>query len=223
LNALQDGSVICEDEVGLTITNEGFSQTTTKFGVSDCCYECERDGKCLFSLQSERKHCGIISEITPRMGKELRLAPSSNEEIEVSSDRSFISWMNTVERTGDFCDLCDCEEKDLLIDCRGKNLRTVPQSFNQLWQPRVLDLRKNPNLAIIGNRALSLISESMEEIHFPENIRYLSASAIPSSGNLNLVDFEASDVLNVMDASGMFGDICCVEGPKLLLAEVSVR
>jgi hypothetical protein len=221
--ALQDGNVTCEDELGLTLTNEGFSQSTFKFGVSDCCYECERDGECLFALLSGRKYCGLVSEITPRMGKELRLAPSRNEEIDISSDISYISWMNTVERTGDFCDLCDCVEKDLLIDCRGKSLRTVPQSFNQLWLPRVLNLRKNPNLAIIGNRALSSISESLEEIHFPAHLRYLSASAIPSSGKLNLVDFEASDVLNVMDASGMFGDICCVEGPKLLLAEVSVR
>ena len=201
----------CENELELTLTGEGWLQLTNRIGVHDCCKECEKAENCNFAIQSVERNCAVTSEISPALGQELRL--NRGGTLDLTSDYSSMLLMS--QENNDFCTICECVEHELRIDCRGRNLKWLPQKFSQLWQPRSLDLRENPYLAVVGKNSLHPLSGGLIQILFPSNIRYLSFSVFEHSPFLKSVDFEAFNLLNVRESEGLFGDVCCVEGDTL--------
>lgn len=202
----------CESELELTLTSEGWNQLTNfRIGVGDCCLECEKTTDCNFAIHSVRKNCATLPQIGPALSQELRL--NSGGALDVTADVSSISLLS--RESEDFCAICRCVERHSHIDCRGKHLLTIPQTFNHTWVPRSLDLRENPYLAIIGKESLKSISGGLVQIFFPSNLRYLAFAVVEQNPFLKSVDFEDFNVLNIKQTGGTFGDICCVEGAKV--------
>jgi hypothetical protein len=107
--------------------------------------------------------------------------------------------------------------------------------------PRILDLRDNPHLFLLGNGALDSIAEGLEELRLPKNLRHLSFESIKSLPSLSIVRLEGyndddldesrehvtnekigwDDMLNnvLLEPAGSYGDICCDRGPLVSLLE----
>ena len=219
-DSVTDMSESCTSEVELTMTGEGWTYLDSLIGAIDCCAICEDDPNCQFSVQSVRRECGFAPEIGPDLGRELRI--SHGGELEFTRDASTVSWMASSNNTAldDYCKICKCVPHLRLIDCSGKNLRNIPQTFRESWMPKTLNLGANPSLAFVGTDALLPVAAEMEVIYLPENIRYLSQSAISEIKTLQDIVFDGSDILNVLDDSGMFGDVCCEKGPNVELLNV---
>lgn len=133
-------------------------------------------------------------------------------------------WMDDSTKRGDFCSLCECVKKDRLIDCKGKNLITVPKSFtvprnDGEWTPRVLDLRENPQLALIGTGSLSSLSDTLEELFLPIKLSYLAPGAVANMTALKRIAYadELAGAVNVISGKeNAFLDICCGLGDEVM-------
>ena len=135
-------------------------------------------------------------------------------------------WMDSAERRGDFCILCDCLEDTQTIDCREKDLVMVPKTFNASFAPRVLDLRNNPNLVLLGSGSLDAIADGLEELWLPENMIHLGENSLTNLPALTEVHFEGQDFGNtsikegniISDRDDYFGSVCCGRGKEVSLS-----
>jgi len=220
---------LCVKETGVLLnTEDSFSSfRKVEFLGSKCCETCQADVDCIYALSS-REHCWMTSYLHP---KSISLM---NTVYKQSTLTAF--WMDDFNKRGDFCTLCTCQESNSTIDCRGKDLAILPKVFLPLWMPRILDLRNNPRLSIIGSGALSGISDQLQELRLPTNMRHISHQSIMDLEELQIVTFEGIDsedksdeemmnsyVLNnvISSSSGIFGDICCGLGFHLSLMSPS--
>lgn len=208
-------SQLCFAEHELAFKISGSSFEFLEFRAKDCCDVCEKDPNCLFS-GVEEQNCYKISQLVPG---DLKLAES---EFEI--DHVALSSTNSLAKRGDYCVLCACRNEDQTIDCRGRDLALAPIRFTPSdgkMVPRVLDLRENPRLLVLGWDALLAIANELEEIRLPLNITYLSSQAIHRLTHLKRVLFEDNDVASVTtehghhlqnvisEPSGFFGNVCC--------------
>ena len=196
--------------------NSPFFQRKEFLG-SKCCETCEADPTCLYALSTGRD-CYIASRVDSANVAIL------NTEILRREVKAY--WMDDVERRGDFCELCACREGDLTIDCTGRDLATVPKTFtpaSETWTPRVLDLRGNPNLVILGSGSLDAISETLEELLLPKEMRHISTSSVKDLPALKIVGFEENNGLHlsnsIIDPASAYTDICCTRGSQIALEE----
>ncbi|KAL7570913.1 hypothetical protein ACA910_002546 [Epithemia clementina (nom. ined.)] len=185
--------------------------------LAECCDSCAGDDNCNFAF-SDGRDCFKTDYVDP---KSIALASGENKKAV-----SFIK-----KSQGDFCDVCDCIGSDSTIDCRGRDLILLPGIFNPdkqvasvsglpSWLPRVLDLRENPRLALMGSDALSMVS-SIENLYLPSNMVHISRAAIKSLPQLKSVQFDDPVQLNnvVLDSSSAFSSICCGLGETIPLSD----
>lgn len=96
--------------------------------------------------------------------------------------------------------------------------------------PRILDLRDNPRLHLIGTDALDSITGGLEEIWLPESMSHHSFETILGLSALSTVRFEGDETIaKVGEGNGLlkdiivepfdtFGDVCCNQGPRIELS-----
>jgi hypothetical protein len=200
-----------------------------EFLAGQCCETCDADKDCLYA-QSDNEHCYMASSIDPSS------VGLVNTEISQSSTKVF--WMDDSAKRGDFCTLCECNATDRTIDCRGRDLKTIPKTFSSpanqatLWTPRMLDLRDNPHLVLLGSGALKSISETLEELRLPVSLRHMTLASVQNLPLLKSVVLEDDKALsseashyqlnNVLtQSSGFFGDVCCSRGAHISLLSPS--
>ena len=136
-------------------------------------------------------------------------------------------WIDSADKRGDFCDVCQCREEDRSIDCRGGDLVILPKTFapTKEFVPKTLDLRDNPRLHIIGAGSLESIEDTLEKILFPVQVKYITSGFFETFPTLNKVQFEEATILqndapshsaNFITASDQaFSSICCSRGDKV--------
>ena len=232
----------CTREPGLFLNVESSSShfKRLEFLGSKCCESCDKDPECLYAL-SDGKDCYVTSTV------QVDAPGLLDTEFAQTTFTAFST--NKATKRGDFCQVCQCEEGRGVIDCRAKNLSIVPQEFLQRrwWLPRVLDLRDNPKLVILGSSAFESIAEGLEELLLPRNIRHLSYDSVQRLPNLSIVRFEGEhgsdrvsaqgspvfsleetdragvhDMNNVITTpSGHFGSVCCNRGQHIKLSQPS--
>ena len=225
----ETNSSICVKETGLQFnTNDDLSNfRRVEFLGSKCCETCQADVGCIYAFSSQ-EHCWMTSYLHPDSVSLL------DTEYKQSTLTAF--WMDDLIKRGDFCTLCTCQESNSTIDCRGKDLVILPKVFLPLWMPRILDLRNNPRLSIIGSGALSEISDHLQELRLPTNMRHISYKNIMDLKALQIVTYEGVDGEDISDeemmnsrllnnvissSSGIFGNICCGLGSHFSLISPS--
>ena len=132
-------------------------------------------------------------------------------------------WQDDVKKRGDYCELCECQELQRTIDCRGRGLAVPPKSFSESWFPRKLDLSNNPTLIFVGRNAFRSISNELEELILPTHLQYLSKDAVVDlhSQRLSTLRFgdagsEGHQLKNaITKPDGSFGDVCCDRGTSV--------
>lgn len=218
-NSLESDSYIVEPDLLLDMTSSAHKKI--EFISTDTCHElCHEDAECLYGQSSGGKNCFLYSSLSP---DDILL---KNTELIQTDVETF--WMDDIDKRGDFCNLCDCNEEVQSIDCSDRELAIVPKSFMQDWSPLSLDLRGNPNIVIVGGGALSSISDSLQELWLPQGLRHLSAKGIQDLPKLSKIHFEGDDFENsippnnvIRDRNGAFQDICCGLGEQIELSESS--
>jgi hypothetical protein len=252
-----DDDVVCVKERGLQFDSSSSVFQRVEFLASKCGELCHDDPECLYAL-AEKYHCYMASHLDRTAIKSDQDTGvdhvsegcdffSQHEQDASSSSANFGArsfWMDGASRRGDFCDLCNCRKDIRTIDCRGKNLKIIPKTFTTSlssnsddddWKPRVLDLRLNPQLLLLGSGSLDSIAETLEELWLPSSMLYIGRSTLP---NLRKIYFEGQDeedqssgatssslasssspgssetpLINVITSSSdFFGDICCSHG-----------
>ena len=124
-------------------------------------------------------------------------------------------WMNSPKR-GDYCALCTCDEENKRIDCRKRDLVIVPMFISGDWNPRILDLRENPRLVVLGTGSLD--GMELHEIRLPSNIKYISQETIVNQPELSIITWEEKSVNNVIThPNAFFSDVCCGLGESIKL------
>jgi hypothetical protein len=185
-----------------------------EFLGNKCCEICYEDETCLYALSTGRD-CFIAAFI------EADMVGLLNDEILQSDVTTF--WMNDAAKRGDFCELCECRESDRTIDCRGRDLLIVPKTFyhdseDVDWTPRVLDIRNNSKLILLGAGSLDSIASDLEELYLPKNMRHISRDSLDLP-KLTLLQGDENFNGNVSNAitnsSEAFGDVCCSRGPSI--------
>lgn len=190
---------------------------------SKCCEECLNDDDCLFSMSHTPMSYAPVCKLADKLDiNSMDLANTRSKAKDTS-----VYWVDDPSKRGDYCILCNCDEGQLLIDCRSKGLKIVPSIFKEAngWSPKILDLRQNPELLMIGADSFASIAHSLEEIRLPLNLTHLSYEAVNNLSNLDRVLFESSEahdvngismanVNNLNNAiahkSDFFGDyLCC--------------
>ena len=213
---------IAEPDLLLEMSSSPKSKKVEFVSREVCPEKCLEDTECLYA-QSWGRDCYLYS----RLGSDEVLL--KNTGVQQNDMQAF--WMDIIEKRGDFCDLCDCNESLKSIDCSDRELAIVPKSFTKDWSPLSLDLRGNPNIVILGNGTLSSIAESLEELWLPQSLRYLSTENIRDLPMLTKVYFEdivedgspndneySNHTNNVIwDSSGSFLDVCCGLGESIEL------
>jgi len=207
---------MCIVETGLYLKEMSPLFERKEFVGDKCCEVCQEDETCLYALTTGRD-CYIASYVNAGM------VGIINTEIQLAEVTAF--WMDDVTRRGDFCDLCDCREDDLTIDCSGRDLLIVPKTFYQdnedeiSWYPRVLDLRNNSNLVILGQGSLDSIAQDLEELFLPKALRHISLNSVKDLPVLSEIHFEDPSELDlsnvIVESSGAFGEVCCTQGDKV--------
>ena len=136
-------------------------------------------------------------------------------------------WVDSADKRGDFCDVCQCREEDHSIDCRGRDLVILPKTFTPMieFSPKRLDLRDNLRLHVIGAGSLESIEDTLEEILFPAQVKHITAGFFKTFPLLNKVQFEdtttpqndgALHSANFITApDGAFSSKCCSRGDKV--------
>jgi hypothetical protein len=185
---------------------------------------CEADSECLYAL-STGQDCYLSTTIKPDS--------TSIVGSTIGSSRFIVYWADDSLKRGDFCERCKCIESERTIDCRDKNLLIPPKAFSSKeWTPRVLDLRGNPNLALLGTGALASVTGALEELRLPSSLRHMGLQNITDFPSLRVVVIEEDEarkgretdtvgILNnvINDSSTSFWDVCCGLGLHLDLAE----
>jgi hypothetical protein len=198
--------------------------TRKEFLASKCCEVCEADPECLYAI-SNGQDCFIGSHIQPESVKLL------NTVRDQSTFEAY--WMDDGTKRGDFCSLCECRA-DRTIDCRGRDLSIVPKIFSppsSAWTPRVLDLRNNPRLFLLGSGSLGFIADTLEELWLPINMRHIALESVNGVPNLQAVHFEEEEIKidgmeawkhnlanAISDSLDGFGDVCCGRGSHVDLS-----
>lgn len=188
--------------------------TTTIRTQLDCCAVCSADPSCLYVVESVLRHkdCYIATETAPLV----RLART---ETELSSQK--IIHVKHAASQLEYCDVCNCDETVLSIDCRGSDLVLLPSSFDGSWKPKRLDLRNNPLLHIIGDNDLSPVFVDLVELLLPQGLVYFSNATMKSLPRLLDVTFEQLNDQSaetklpgnvVIDDGQSFSDVCCSRG-----------
>ncbi|KAG7339186.1 PAS domain containing protein [Nitzschia inconspicua] len=196
-----------EPNLRLVISPEYFRRIEF-LNLHRCCETCHANPYCNFAL-SDGKDC-FLSEWMP--SDHVRLVHSDFGESSFT-----VFWKDTIEARGEVCDVCSCNMASRTIDCRGRNLILPPTTIGvELWGPKVLDLRDNPRLLILGSRSL-VGFESVEELLLPANLTYLSPEVLEFMPNLEKVSNENTDglaeIANVITTREQsYGDICCSIG-----------
>lgn len=223
----------CVSEPGIFLSiHKDLNVTYYPFAASDCCDLCERDPECKFGL-IRHGSCYLTSAVKP-----VKVALQGNNKQRLTYS---MFWMDDVSKRGDFCDKCECRESDLTIDCRGYDLAILPKTFGlsndpmqrPMWRPRVLDLRENERLTIIGTNALESIRDSIKELRLPKQLRYISEKEMSRLSRHLSVIFEVTDkgadsseqggnqLVNAVtrsDDQAFFGAFCCGLGQNFPLA-----
>lgn len=180
-----------------------------EFQGNKCCELCEAELDCLYA-QSDGRDCYLVSVL-------------DSDDVQLSTaefDQSMYAtyWTNDTSKRGDFCKRCACHESNRTIDCRGKKLLILPKAFSEKrWKPRLLDLRDNPHLVLLGSGALTTLSDSLEELKLPSSIRHIGLEGIKDLPFLSVVTFEEEEQMKQYDLVNnvitndwtSFGDVCC--------------
>lgn len=115
---------------------------------------------------------------------------------------------------------------------RGKNLPVVPKTFNKTkgekwFVPRILDLRENPNLVLLGSGSLLSLAGGLKELYLPKEMIHLGEQSLDNLPNLTHVFFEGQERSAHPSFAGgniiarrndFFGAVCCGLGKKTQLA-----
>ena len=205
------GSCVAETDLYLRENSVRFQRHD--FLGSECCQVCQQDETCLYALNTGWD-CFTASYI------EAGMVGILSTEIMQTDLKAF--WIDDPVRRGDFCDLCTCSESDRSIDCRGRDLMIVPKSFYHdieaeiSWMPRMLDLRNNSKLVLLGAGSLGSIATELEELWLPKELRHISQSSLSSLPMLSSVYFEETQELMlsnvIVEPAGAFEDVCCSPG-----------
>lgn len=86
---------------------------TTKYSCS--CEVCDADPTCLYVLSTGRD-CYLASRLLPdSVGLDI---PPVGDYTVIRREVLRAFWMDTEEKRGSFCQLCQCNEETRSIDCR---------------------------------------------------------------------------------------------------------
>ena len=137
---------MCVVETNLRFLTSGKTkyQRIEFLNFEECCNACTKDPVCAFAF-SDGRDCFKTDYI-------------HHEDLGYSTDVDSVLHSFIKQSNEDFCEVCDCRESDATIDCRGRDLVRVPQTFLpdkdgfQTW--KTLDLRENPRLVILPSRSL---------------------------------------------------------------------
>ena len=197
VNAMPRGAVI---EPGLLFTHQDNVFVVKEFNdLADCIDLCVEDVECLYGFSNGRD-CFMATYLEP---SSVELPGTSFTENTYSS-----FWISDPERQGNFCDVCTCDEASETIDCNGRDLATIPNTFDKEWSPKVLDLSGNSRLLVIGAGSLDFFA-NLQELILPETLLYLAPGSISSLPNMK-VTVGLSEIKNAIeDKSRFFSDICC--------------
>lgn len=210
---------MCVIEPDLFIREDDPTWTRIEFLGSECCSLCNEDPDCIYAFSTGRD-CFLASHVNEWA---VGLANTAFRQ------QTNVFWMDDAKKRGDFCEKCDCDPEEQRIDCRNKNLTVVPKVFNETgWVPRSLDLRENPMLIILGSGALGSISETLEELWLPANMRHVGLAALTELPGLKSIQFErkggdGETILNnaITSPSDSFADVCCGIGEHIDLTSPS--
>jgi hypothetical protein len=203
---------LCVPEQDLYLFEYAPQFTRIEFLGAQCCDTCAKDPECLYALSSGRD-CYVATHIDPNYVGLL------NSEIRQTTFTSF--WMDDPAKRGDWCARCSCREDDLTVDCKGRDLAILPKTYNESWNPKILDLRENPRLVLLGTGSLSEISESLEEIWLPLSMKHIALQSLETLSRLKSVGFEGDQNLDhylvntITEPSKFFADVCCGLGSKI--------
>ena len=144
-------------------------------------------------------------------------------------------WMDDPIKRGEYCTLCDCQPKMALLDCSGKDLKILPKTFTPdvHFVPKILDLRGNPRLAILGSdMLLPIFAESLEKLYLSSSMKHISNDLFDLFPLISIVSFEPASLddeengddelissvtpNNVIQGSAdFFSNICCSRGTRI--------
>lgn len=176
----------------------------------DCKAECMASPRCNFAFSSGfGLDCYHADDLD---ANSIALKTSSHQR-----DSAELVWKNTQENRGDFCTVCNCIESFLMVDCRGQNLILPPRTFTQQWKPKILDLRDNPRLHILGRHSLQAF-HSLVELRVSKELLFLSQVGLATDQLERIVFGLSSDPGNsglinaIATKSSQFGSVCCSRG-----------
>ena len=215
-NVAAAASMIQDDNIDFYPRGDSFQLVQFKGGVCD--QVCEADESCQYAFRGviEQQNCWIASSLN-----------TDNIQLASSGERfTFAYWKDNEKSRGDFCDRCKCNKARGLVDCRGKNLTSLPKTLRSFedWSPVSLDLRDNAHLVYIGEEALSsqTWTVNLEEIYLPSKLVYIERGNILKLPSLKNVFVEQDEDRlfsgNVASRSDeAFTDVCCETGSELVL------
>lgn len=202
-----------EPEVSFLAEELGGFRRVEFTNVFDCKQLCLASPDCNFALST-------------RYGLDCFMAEKLMEGSIVLKTTSYLRestvtfWKDTPEARGDYCYLCKCIEEEELVDCRGSGLILPPKTFTPTgsWSPRILDLRDNPDLQMLGQSSLDAF-DSLEELRLSRTLVFLDPSSLGRQTGLSAVLFENktsptdNPLLNaIRDNTESYGSKCCSRG-----------
>lgn len=181
----------------------------------ECCKECDADPSCTFAF-TDGIHCYKTDYV-------------HHEDVVYRVDVDIPLTTFVKESNEDFCEACECRQSDATIDCRGRDLVVAPKTFTPApgsisWEAKVLDLRENPRLVVLHTGALENLA-SLQVLHLPSNVKYLSPVTMAQLSSLREFDFEdpGKELGNfIMSPSQPFLDVCCSLGEKMTFESVEL-
>ncbi|CAB9500762.1 activated protein kinase catalytic subunit alpha-1 [Seminavis robusta] len=199
------------EEPGVTFSQISPRFRRQEFKHSECQETCASDPSCNYAL-ANGQDCFTASTLE---AGDVLVANTPLLQDDVTA-----FWVDDVTRRGDYCDLCDCHGLDQTIDCRNKDLIAVPKTFSLAWKPRVLDLRNNSQLVLLGAGALDGLAESLEVLWLPSAVRHISPGSLTGLPYLSVVHFEPEGHKSnvILESSQAFDDVCCSIGQHIDLS-----
>ena len=91
------------------------------------------------------------------------------------------------------------------------------------FTPKILDLRENPRLTLIGKGALNI--PGLETLKLPHNILFLDKESLPSSIRELEIESTSSDEVRqnfIRDQTEFFPSVCCAIGDTYTLTRGTV-
>ena len=170
-----------------------------------CCEACENDPDCHFATMFG-EHCGLLPSVTPF---HIDLISTGWERSERESSVCHAG-------RGNFCDKCKCDNSTRSIDCRGRELVTVPSEWSESWMPTSLDLRGNQDLVIVPSDAFDAIAVDLQQLYLPKELRYLAEKSLDRLPPEATVEMEIGHYWGITNAilhpDGLFSETCCSRG-----------